>query len=90
MVTINQIKDTLIPPLDIPLDVDGPAMVIALLRKRIPFKEVYNIIYGVDHEIIYLCTVDEAAPYLTEEDLRVLAYCGCELDENDYRLTVST
>lgn len=100
MVTINQINEILLPALNITEDVDCSALnidedvdcsaaVIALLRKRIPFKEVNSIIYGVDHEVIYLCTVDEVAPYLTEEDLRVLAYLGCELDDEEgYRLTI--
>lgn len=64
-------------------DVDHGFIAIKLLRERIPYKECYNIIQGASHDVIYLCDVDVILPYLTKEDLVVLADCNCCLDEDN-------
>ena len=55
---------------------------ISLLRERIPIEVVPNIICGAGDESIYICEVETALPYLTEEDLVVLADCNVSIDED--------
>ena len=62
-------------------NIDHNVKVITLLRERIPYEECKSIIGGAEHDVLYLCDVDKALPYLSEEDLDVLADCNCWIDE---------
>lgn len=62
--------------------VDHDVIAIALLRERIPYEVCKSIIGGAEHDVLYLCQVDKAIPYLTEEDLVVLADCNCWIDQD--------
>jgi len=54
---------------------------ISLLRKRIPYKECRRIISGAEHDIVYLCDIDKVLPYISEDDLDVLADCNVWYDD---------
>lgn len=62
-------------------NIDHDVKAITLLRERIPYEECKSIISGAEHDVLYLCDVDKAIHYLSEEDLDVLADCNCWIDE---------
>ena len=64
-------------------NIDHDFKAISLLRERIPFEVCKSIIQGCGYEKIYLSDVDKSLPYLTEEDLIVLADCNCFIDEDN-------
>lgn len=61
--------------------IDYAVVAISLLRERIPYDVCKAIISCAKRETIHLCDVDKAIPYLTEEDLQVLADCNCFIDD---------
>lgn len=63
-------------------NVDYGVKAITLLRERIPYEECKRIIGATKPDVLYLCSVEKALPYLTEEDLVVLADCNCWLDDD--------
>jgi len=63
-------------------DIDHDVTAINLLRTRIPYEKVKSIIGGADHDVLYLCDVDEVLEYLTEEDLVILADCNVWIDDD--------
>jgi hypothetical protein len=63
-------------------DIDRDVKVINLLRERIPYEKCKSIIGGAEHDVLYLCDVEEAIPYLNEDDLLVLADCNCWIDDD--------
>jgi len=69
-------------------DVDYEVMAINLLRERIPYEECKNIIIAAGHDTLYLCEAYIAAPYLTEEDLVILADCNCFIIKETDRLAL--
>lgn len=62
---------------------DHDVKAISLLRERIPIDACPSILQGAEHDILYLCDVEEALPYLTEEDLETLADCNVMYDEDN-------
>ena len=60
---------------------DRDCEAIALLRARIPYEVCKAIISCAEHDIIYLCNIEKAIPYLTEDDLKVLAM-SIHIDED--------
>ena len=91
MVTREQIEEALDSIHNIPYqaeNIDYEAIVIALLRERIPYGECPNIISGAEFDVILLCEVYKAAPYLTEENLMILADCNCFINEETDCLAV--
>lgn len=62
-------------------NIDHDVKVITLLRERIPYDVCRGIIGGAGHDVLYLCDVEKALPYLTEDDLIVLADCNCWIDD---------
>lgn len=63
-------------------DNDRKVRVISLLRERIPYESVKSIIGGAEHDVLYLCDVDEVLEWITEEDLIVLADCNVFIDDD--------
>jgi len=63
-------------------NVDHDVIAINLLRSRIPYKKCKSIICGADHDILYLCDIDDCLDYLTEEDLKILLDCNVILYES--------
>lgn len=63
-------------------DVDHDAITINLLRSKIPYEVCKSIIIGAEHDKIYLCNVEESLPYLTREDLLILADCNVWFEED--------
>jgi hypothetical protein len=63
-------------------DIDHDVRAITLLRERIPYEKCKGIIGGAEHDVLYLCDVEKALPYLMEEDLVVLADCNCWIDDD--------
>lgn len=61
-------------------DVDHTSMAVMLLRNKIPYDICRQIISAAEHDKIYLCDIDKAAPYLSEDDLTVLADCNVCID----------
>lgn len=89
MVTREQIEAALDDETKNPFvtkNVDHGVRAISLLRERIPYEVCKRIIAGSEHDILYLCNVDKALPYLTEEDLAVLADCNCLIDDDNIAL----
>lgn len=68
--------------------VDHDFVAIQLLRERIPYDRCKSIIQGAEHDVLYLCDVDEVLEYLSEEDLEVLADCNVWLDEDSDSLAL--
>lgn len=64
-------------------DVDYDVVAISLLRERIPYDVCKSIISGSEHDVLYLCDVDNVIPYLDEGDLEVLADCNVWFDEDN-------
>lgn len=64
-------------------DIDHTTKVITLLRERIPYDIITSIVSGAEHDVIYLCNVEESLDYLSEEDLEILADCNCWLSVYD-------
>lgn len=63
--------------------VDHHFRAISLLRERIPYDVCREIIAGVDHDIIYLCDIDIVLPFISEEDLNILADCNLFVDDDN-------
>jgi hypothetical protein len=64
-------------------NIDHDVVAISLLRERIPYEECKSIISAAEHDVIYLCDVDKALPYLTPEDLEILADCNMWVDKDN-------
>ena len=64
-------------------DIDHDVVAISLLRERIPYDICKSILQAAEHDVLYLCDVEDALPYLTEDDLKVLADCNMFLDEEN-------
>ena len=62
---------------------DHDCIAISLLRDKIPYEVCKNIIGGAGHDVLYLCDVEEALPYLNEEDLAILADCNVWVDSDN-------
>jgi hypothetical protein len=62
-------------------DIDHDLRAITLLRERIPYEACKNIIVAAEHDVIYLCDLETAMPYLNEDDLNVLADCNVWVEE---------
>jgi hypothetical protein len=60
---------------------DYKATAITLLRSRIPYDTCKCILHAAEHDIVYLCDVEDALPYLSEEDAHMLAICNVGIDE---------
>jgi hypothetical protein len=85
MITIEQIEEALGDdknPFQIK-DIDHDIVAISLLRERIPYHECENIISGAEHDILYLCDLELALPYLSEDDLVVLTDCNVGIDRDN-------
>lgn len=63
--------------------VDHDVAAISLLRERIPYDKVKAIISGAEHDVIYLCDLETAMPFLYEDDLDVLAECNVWVDDDN-------
>lgn len=61
--------------------IDHGVTAISLLRERIPYDICKRIIGSSEHDVLYLCDVDKAMPYLSTEDLEVLADCNVWYDD---------
>lgn len=85
MITREQIETALSDDKEsfVTKNVDHDVIAINLLRERIPYDKCKSIISGAGHDVLYLCDVDEAVPFLTEDDLKVLADCNCWIDEDN-------
>ena len=63
--------------------IDHDLVAITLLREKIPYEVCKSIISGAGHDVLYLCDVEDALPYLTTEDLEILADCNVWYDEDN-------
>lgn len=45
---------------------------IKLLRERIPYEKCNEIVCYAEHDIIYLCGIEDAAPHLNQKDIEDL------------------
>lgn len=91
MVTREQLETALDPETNKPFQsegIDHDIIAINLLRDRIPHDKHINIIQGAEHDFIYLSPVEDAIPFLLEEDLAILADCNMFIDEDYDCLTL--
>lgn len=88
MVTREQLEYALETRKAFTIAKDHHVVVITLLRDRIPYEECRRIISGAEHDVLYLCDVDTALPYLTIEDVEILAECNLGIEEDRFRLFV--
>lgn len=63
-------------------NVDHDVVAITLLRERIPYEVCKGIIGGAAHDVVYLCDLEDAIPYLSNEDLDILADCNVWVDDD--------
>lgn len=85
MVTRKQIKKALddnTESFKLLKNIDHDLYALSLLREKIPYDKYNSIIQGAEHDQIFLCDVDDALPYLTIEDLKILADCNMFIDED--------
>jgi hypothetical protein len=61
--------------------IDHNVTAINLLRERIPMEVCGNIIGASEHDELFLCGLDEAAPYLSTEDVALLQECNVWVSE---------
>ena len=61
-------------------DIDHDVKAVTLLRERIPYEVCRSIIVAARHDVIYLPDIDKVLPYLTEEDLVIIADCNLYID----------
>lgn len=65
-------------------DIDHDVKAITLLREKIPYDICKGIIGCAEHDIVYLCNVDDVLEHLNEEDVVNLAEYNIFVDkEND-------
>jgi len=64
------------------LQEDSTSIAISLLRERIPYDVCPSIIVCAEHDVIYLCGVEDALQYLKEEDIITLADCNIFIDSD--------
>jgi len=64
-------------------NVDHDVVAISLLRERIPYEVCKSIIGGAEHDVLWLCDVSNALPYLSESDLEILADCNVWHDSDN-------
>ncbi len=69
---------------------DDKLKALNVLRDRIPYDKADRIIVGAEHDIIYLVEVEEAMPYLNEEDLQALIDCNVCVNEDTDSFTMYT
>lgn len=69
-------------------DVDHNVVAISLLREKIPYESCKSIIQGAEHDVLYLCDVDEVLEHLSLEDLEILADCNVWYDEDNDSLAL--
>jgi hypothetical protein len=67
-------------------DIDHDVVAISLLREKIPYEVCKSIIVGSKHDVLYLCSIEKSLPYLTDEDLSILADCNMCTDEDNFFL----
>ena len=85
MITREQIEEALGEDKDsfkILKNTDTHMYALSLLRERIPYEKCKRIIQAAGHDQIWLCGVDEALEYLTEDDLKMLADCNMFIDSD--------
>lgn len=90
MITIEQIQEALGED-NHPFktkDIDYGVVAISLLRERIPYESCKSIIQGAEHDLLYLCDVDEVLEHLSLEDLNILADCNVWYDEDTNSLAL--
>jgi len=91
MITQEQLEEALDGDNKTPFqtkDIDHDLRAINLLRERIPYEVCRSIIGGAEHDVLYLCDVEKAIPYLREEDLEILADCNVWLDNESDSLAL--
>jgi hypothetical protein len=62
--------------------IDHKMKALMLLRERIPYEVCRGIIGAAEHDIIYLCDIDEVIPYINEDDAKILAECNLFIDSD--------
>jgi hypothetical protein len=60
---------------------DNKVVAINILRSKIPYEKCPRIIQAAEHDMVYLCDIDEAAPYLDLKDALELNDLGVFHDE---------
>lgn len=60
--------------------IDHNVKAITLLRDKIPYDICKGIISGAEHDIVYLCDVDDVLEHLNEEDVVTLFECNIFID----------
>lgn len=63
-------------------DIDHNFVAIKLLREKIPYEKMRDVIQGASHDVIYFCDVSVALEYLSEEDAIILGECNVMIDED--------
>jgi hypothetical protein len=81
MITREKIEEILSDKSAFKTKVDHDVTAINLLRLRIPYDSCKSIIGGAEHDVIYLCDVETALPYLDETDASILADCNVGIEE---------
>ena len=64
-------------------DIDHDVKAITLLREKIPYDICKRIISGAEHDIVYLCDIDDVLEHLKEEDVVTLYECNIFIDEEN-------
>jgi hypothetical protein len=81
MITREKIEEVLSDKSPFKTTGDYDVIAINLLRLRIPYDSCKSIISGAEHDVIYLCDVETALPYLDETDALILANCNVGIEK---------
>lgn len=57
-------------------NIDHTFVAIKLLREKIPYDVCKSVIGSAEHDVVYLVDLNTAIPYLSLEDLEILADCN--------------
>jgi len=88
MITLEKLSEILDGDTNYQSDTDRKLLAITTLRSKIPFDVCHSIIQGADHDVVYLCDIDEALPYISEDDAKIIANGGVFIDTDSDSLSM--
>jgi len=88
MITLERLEEIFDESSSRPKDVDRHMKALTLLRDRIPYDVCESIIIGADHDKVFLCAVEYALPYMSEDDARALSNGSCFIEDDCFSMFV--
>jgi hypothetical protein len=67
---------------------DRQMAALILLRDRIPYDVCDSIICGADHDKVFLCSVEQVLPHISEEDAYILSASSVFIEDDSLSMFV--